>query len=161
MKLIQIPHQYQLLYININPPINIHSYLSTATARNEAHCEQPVQPLIYSHTHLPTPTDNSHTHTHLPTPTDNSHTHTHCSDLRPPMHSWAHQKLSNRKMSHSLTCTQCKLFNSTHKFGFVHSAMILKKEVCNQTMSSCCKHESSRRADLIPDFFLPEAHFCN
>ena len=31
-----------------------------------------------------------------------------------------------------------------HKFSHVYSAMILKREVCNQTISSCCKHNLLR-----------------
>ena len=36
-------------------------------------------------------------------------------------------------------CTHFKLFNITHKLGHAYSAMILKREVRNQTMSSCNK----------------------
>ena len=43
------------------------------------------------------------------------------------------------------TCTQLKLFNITHKFVYAYSAVILKREVCDQTMSSCCKHNLLRR----------------
>ena len=32
----------------------------------------------------------------------------------------------------------------SHKFSHVYSAMILKREVCNQTISSCCKHNLLR-----------------
>ena len=60
-----------------------------------------------------------------------------CFDCNEKRHFFQHQKCG--------TCTQFKLLNIIDKFGHVYNAMVLKREVCNQTMSSCCKHNLQRR----------------
>ena len=57
---------------------------------------------------------------------------------------WLQWKIHFFQHQNCGTCTQFNLCNITHKFSHVYSAMILKREVCNQMMSNSCRHNLLR-----------------